>query len=353
MNRVDTSTAVFNIPAQETPGTPGYFSKGNPGSGLPATVPGQDWFNAVQEELLAVIEAAGITPNKANTAQVLEAINKISHAARYAVDIGEANAYEAEYTPELLGHIVGLPLSFKAAHSNTGASTFNPGPGVADLKHSNGDDLQAGDITAGGIVTVVFDGTNYQLSGVSAALHPGGVYQDIGTNSAGTQTEWYDGARKALDAKGAMLVAIAANMIGKLAIGGAGKSLRVNAVGDMPEWGDAIKLVSFSRANNASGEVSYIGAGFLPSIIIAFCLDEDPEPERICIGVTNGTLQFAFNPTDYAKTTTMTKFIAMRKYSNNHYQDAVIKSLDADGCTLTWTKVGDGCTVSGVFLYIR
>lgn len=163
MNRVDTSTAVLSLPAQEEQGDPGYFTKGNPGTGLSATVPGQDWFNAVQEELMAIIEAAGLTPDKADTDQVLEAINILSQAARYAADTGEANAYVATYSPEITEHVVGLPLSFQAAHANTGASTFNPGPGVVAIKRSNGDALLEGDIPEDAIVTVIYDGTNYQL----------------------------------------------------------------------------------------------------------------------------------------------------------------------------------------------
>jgi len=78
MQRVDTATAVEVLPAQNAPGDPGYFTQGNPAEGLAATIPGQDWFNCVQEELIAVILAAGLTPDKAATNQVLTAIQRIS-----------------------------------------------------------------------------------------------------------------------------------------------------------------------------------------------------------------------------------------------------------------------------------
>ena len=76
MHRVDTSTAVTSLPTPATPGTPGYFTAGNPGPGTPvaATVPGQDWFNDVQEEIAAPIEAAGITLDKTHHNQLLTAI---------------------------------------------------------------------------------------------------------------------------------------------------------------------------------------------------------------------------------------------------------------------------------------
>lgn len=77
MQRVDTATAIATLPAQNPAGTPGYFSQGSPTGSPPATVPGQDWFNAVQEEIIAVIVAAGITPDKSNNAQLLAAIQSI------------------------------------------------------------------------------------------------------------------------------------------------------------------------------------------------------------------------------------------------------------------------------------
>jgi hypothetical protein len=77
MQRVDTATAAAVVPATDPAGTPGYFTKGNPGTGTPATVPGQDWFNSVQEELVGVILAAGLTLDKTNRAQLLAALRLI------------------------------------------------------------------------------------------------------------------------------------------------------------------------------------------------------------------------------------------------------------------------------------
>lgn len=77
MHRVDTSTAVATMPAPGAAGTPGYFTEGNPLSGTPATIPGQAWLNAIQEELVAILVAAGISPSKTNNAQVLAAIQAL------------------------------------------------------------------------------------------------------------------------------------------------------------------------------------------------------------------------------------------------------------------------------------
>ena len=52
------------------------FTEGDPVSAVPATQVTDDWLNAVQEEITAVILSAGITLNKANNAQLLAAITQ-------------------------------------------------------------------------------------------------------------------------------------------------------------------------------------------------------------------------------------------------------------------------------------
>jgi hypothetical protein len=50
------------------------FSDGDPGTGTPGTVVDDDWLNAVQEEIAAVIEHAGITLTKGHNDQLSTAI---------------------------------------------------------------------------------------------------------------------------------------------------------------------------------------------------------------------------------------------------------------------------------------
>ncbi|MFC0407907.1 gp53-like domain-containing protein [Roseomonas elaeocarpi] len=74
MHRIDSAGAATSLPAPAAAGTAGYWTKGDPVSGVQATVIDPDWLNSVQEELLAVLVAGAITPSKTNRAQLLAAL---------------------------------------------------------------------------------------------------------------------------------------------------------------------------------------------------------------------------------------------------------------------------------------
>lgn len=67
---------MFKI--DSTGATPsGEFQPADPVSGAAATRVSYEWFNAVQRELINVITAGGLTPSKANDAQLLAAIQEL------------------------------------------------------------------------------------------------------------------------------------------------------------------------------------------------------------------------------------------------------------------------------------
>lgn len=57
------------------------FTEGNPGTGVPATDVTDDWCNAVQEEICAVVTGAGLFLNKPDNTQLLAAITKLVRVA--------------------------------------------------------------------------------------------------------------------------------------------------------------------------------------------------------------------------------------------------------------------------------
>lgn len=70
MHRIDTPTAQVDKFGAGKNG----FTRGNPQTGVPATALDDDYFDAVQEEIAGVVEAAGLTLKKTDRAQVLAAI---------------------------------------------------------------------------------------------------------------------------------------------------------------------------------------------------------------------------------------------------------------------------------------
>jgi hypothetical protein len=74
MHRLDVATAASVLPTPAAAGTPGFHTNGNPGTGTPASVMDADFFNAVQEELIAILVEGGINPVKGTNTQVRDAI---------------------------------------------------------------------------------------------------------------------------------------------------------------------------------------------------------------------------------------------------------------------------------------
>jgi len=61
------------------------FTEGNPSTGLIATEVTADWLNAIQEEIIAVLTAAGISPSKPTNTQLRDAILSLISGGGVAV----------------------------------------------------------------------------------------------------------------------------------------------------------------------------------------------------------------------------------------------------------------------------
>ena len=89
----------------------------------------------------------------------------------YAADTGAADAYVVTLSPVPSGLSAGFLVRFKASADNTGASTLNVnGIGAVAIKKSVDEDITSGDIETGQIVTVVYDGTNFQINNAFGAV---------------------------------------------------------------------------------------------------------------------------------------------------------------------------------------
>ncbi|MFC6299595.1 hypothetical protein GNF76_23000 [Pseudomonas sp. CCM 7893] len=77
MYQIDNSTAATTIPPSAPAGTPGFFTDGNPATGVAATILPAEFMNTIMMETLNVLSAAGITPVKGQYNQLALAISKI------------------------------------------------------------------------------------------------------------------------------------------------------------------------------------------------------------------------------------------------------------------------------------
>lgn len=89
-------------------------------------------------------------------------------AYSYSADTGSADTYVMTLSPAITAYATGAEYRFKAANTNTGASTLNiNGVGATSIKKAGSSDVEAGDIPSGSVITVVYDGTNFQITGIN------------------------------------------------------------------------------------------------------------------------------------------------------------------------------------------
>lgn len=112
----------------------GLFTDGKVASGIPPTRLVAAWFNAVQTELVNVVEGAGIAINPEDSAQVLEAIKKLALSAMPTIPVTSVNsktgavvlgAGDVGAYPSTGGALSG-PLSATGQISEAGQRVYSP-----------------------------------------------------------------------------------------------------------------------------------------------------------------------------------------------------------------------------------
>ncbi|WP_407226996.1 phage tail protein [Escherichia coli] len=124
-------------PSPVTSETELFFTEG--GNGVPPTYPGPDWFNVIQSELLNILKAAGIDPDKMDNTQILVALKKLflSRSNPFGdIKADGAAAIAAALTNLGLGEgsalPVGVPVPWPSATPPTGWLKCNGAPFSAE-----------------------------------------------------------------------------------------------------------------------------------------------------------------------------------------------------------------------------
>lgn len=150
MDRIQDDTAT----AQD------QFTEGDPGAGTLATIIRALWLNGVQEELVKLLELAGIAPDANTWDQIWKALQKLTVQRLTGTDTGTANAHVVNPDPGIDAYRAGQIISYSAGGTNTDAITLNvSNKGDVALKRSDGGDMRPGDVPAGMLVVAIHDGT--------------------------------------------------------------------------------------------------------------------------------------------------------------------------------------------------
>ena len=74
MFNIDDPSAALVRPQRPAAGNPGWFQPGNPATAAPGTRVRFYWLNTIQAEALAILSAAGLSPDPNNDGQLVAAI---------------------------------------------------------------------------------------------------------------------------------------------------------------------------------------------------------------------------------------------------------------------------------------
>lgn len=87
---------------------------------------------------------------------------------QYAPGVYGAGVYAITLSPARTAYTAGMVIRFKADTANTGAVDVNVnGLPVRNLYKNVGSEVEAGDIPINAVVEAVYDGTNFQITGIS------------------------------------------------------------------------------------------------------------------------------------------------------------------------------------------
>ena len=85
----------------------------------------------------------------------------------------------------------GMEVTFKAPFTNTGPLTLNPnGLGAKPMVRPDGSALSGGEMTAGRLVSVKYDGASWQMSALKTYMPNGGTFGVLGTFGNTGTTAW-------------------------------------------------------------------------------------------------------------------------------------------------------------------
>lgn len=248
----------------------------------------------------------------------------------YAADSVGTDAYAITLVPAVAAYATGQKFHFLAGTANTGACTLNVnGLGAKTIKKHRDQDTETGDIEANQIVTVVYDGTNFQMQ---------------------SQTAQAPILSTLLDAKGDIVAASADNTPAKVTVG-ANETVLVadSAQTAGVKWAvrPQIFVGQFTRTSaTGTGNQVVTGVGFTPRLIELVWSYTDPTDNTVQSGFGMATsTSNEFSCGIYVKNAVApgapsgTTIITAAAGDGNWTGD--LTAIGSDGFTIAFTKSSD------------
>ena len=114
---------------------------------------------------LCPFASSNILPNFDENEMAAHVTDYTMHVA-YGVATGSANKYEVSLDAPFDSYVEGMALAVKINVQNTGSSTINVnGLGAKYIRKANGNNVSSGNLKAGSVYTLRYNGTNFILQG--------------------------------------------------------------------------------------------------------------------------------------------------------------------------------------------
>jgi hypothetical protein len=191
------------------------------------------------------LSAGSAATDSANIAQVQNSFGSF-------LTVSGTDTITATVSPALTAYASGQMFAFVAANTNTGAVTINISTLGAKAITKNGNTaLSAGDLTANYLFVIVYDGTQFQVVGVSATTFTNLTISGVLTLS---------GADVQLTSSGTGAWKMPVGTTGQRPTGASGL-IRLNSTIGEPEWYDAVNAVWSPFRIGPAYTVNYLVVG--------------------------------------------------------------------------------------------
>lgn len=149
--------------------------------------------------------------------------------------------------------------------------------------------------------------------------------------------------------QGGLFTATGADAPAVLAKGTANLKLFMNAGATAPEWAAGVKIGTITRAMTAdAGDVATTSVGFKPSAIIFLAgLSTTSISVGMSDATTNALVWYTGSTGGFGNA-----YCIIAYEDGTKLQTAVVKTMDADGFTLTWSKTGTPSSANASIYYL-